>query len=135
MEHVSATEYIRANGLCKSIGRISGIYAITIQNRVVYIGKSTNLISRVTRHIRNALNGHKRPKYQILNSAICDGKFVNCVVIEECGEKELSEREEHYIIKFNPPLNTTKSNDVSSLTFKDLIDNLSNYDLVGTDTN
>jgi len=70
MSYRSATEFIEENGLCKTVGETSGIYAIVRDNRVLYVGKAVNMKRRTRMHFRFALNFPVRHKYVLLNEAI-----------------------------------------------------------------
>ena len=126
MKLQSAKEHIKANGICAGIKNSSGIYAITIDDYVVYIGQAKNLESRTRGHIRHIINGHKRNKYVLLNSARLLGHKINCCVVEECDAGRLNDLETTYINKYCPPLNSKKSliGVASDLTLDDLLEKL-----------
>lgn len=69
------------------IGDICGVYFLTHNREIVYIGMSTNIRNRIKQHIKQ---GEK----------IFDGfSFI------ECGKRELYWRESKYINKFKPKYN------------------------------
>ena len=58
--------------LCADIAKVNkykhpGIYAIKINNIIVYVGKSTNMLKRIAEHISEIKHGTQLPhKYIIL---------------------------------------------------------------------
>ena len=91
------------------VKKSSGIYAITIDDLVVYVGKAKNMRRRVRGHIRHALNGHSRDKYRLLLAAIEKHHVVRCIILEECAIKDLDEKERYFINGNCLPLNTQLS--------------------------
>ena len=110
MGRLSARAFIRDNGLCEGIEKVSGIYAITIDNRIVYIGQARNMESRTRGHIRHMINGYKTKKYGLVNDVRLLGHVVDCREVEKCEIDELSRREQAYIKDSFLPLNTLLSN-------------------------
>ncbi len=118
MCRLSASKYIREHDLCKGVGRVSGIYAITINQKIVYIGKAKNMESRTRCHIRNVINGYITPKYGLLLAALKKNNRVDCKEIKRCGENGLCDIEKLYINKYCLPLNRMMTN--PSMNPKDL---------------
>lgn len=110
MKRLSAREFIQRNGLCEGVKKVSGIYAITIDNRIVYIGRAKNMESRTRGHIRHMINGCKTKKYGLLNDIwFQKHKAVDCHEVKECAEDELDNLERTYIDRLYLPLNTSDS--------------------------
>lgn len=92
----------------------AGIYTISVDNKILYIGQSKNMHTRLSNHkseIREPCLREK--KYEILKEAIAKGKTIQFDVLyyakrvrDEAQKKELNEREAYYINKYLPPLNT-----------------------------
>ncbi len=90
----------------------AGIYKITIDGIIVYIGKSTNMLLRLAEHYV-AFRHPEGHKYQILSEAKQKGHAVQFDVIGYCRSssrsellEELGETEGFYIRQYRPPLNT-----------------------------
>lgn len=110
MKRLSARKFIKENGLCEGVKKVSGIYAITIDNRIVYIGQAENMESRTRKHIRNMINGHPREKYKLMNAVWLLRHRVDCREVKECDEEELTKLEHAYLRDLVLPLNTMLSN-------------------------
>ena len=82
MEFISPKKYIDTNGLCKDIDEESGIYAIIIDNRVVYVGQAQNMLRRVKRHYWHILNIPVRHKYFLLQQAKEHNVVIDCVILK-----------------------------------------------------
>ncbi len=91
-----------------------GIYSISIAGRLVYIGKSRDMLCRLAQHIfyTNNLQETKTHKYKILNIAQLMGyeiKFDTLYIATGKTEKEIDDeigmKEGELIRKFLPPLN------------------------------
>jgi group I intron endonuclease len=82
---------------CKTLPQ-SGIYAISSKiDERIYIGSSKQLNARYIRH-KSELNKGKHSNQFLSNFAAKYGiDNLKFWVIEECGEKDLIEREQHYI--------------------------------------
>lgn len=90
----------------------AGIYKITIDGIIVYIGKSTDMLWRLAEHYV-AFRHPEGHKYQILSEAKQKGHAVQFDVICYCSAsphsnivEELGETEGRCIRLFQPPLNT-----------------------------
>ena len=143
MEFNSVSEYIDKNGLCKGIDEESGIYAIIIDSRVVYVGQARNMRRRVRRHYWHMLNIPARHKYYLLKKAIANNIVVDCVTLKNCLVSELNEKEKEYILTYKfadesdeknrnrncPPLNNLLFENPESYPYKKFIGNLSKYKL------
>ena len=129
MERGKTKKHSKYEKYIKNVNQTSGIYAITINNRVVYVGKSKTMKSRVRRHIRNAFKNHQRDKYRLLTATLRSkyAKKVKCVELKECSIEELGDMEKKCIeICSNLPLNTHLSHPPvpKGLTFEKFIEDL-----------
>lgn len=86
-----------------------GIYSISINNKLVYIGKSKNILFRLAAHIVNT-SYNKGHKYQIFKQAIESNFPVSFGLLYEAKsddiDEELGQKEGEYIRKYSPCLNT-----------------------------
>lgn len=88
-------------------GAVSGIYAIYIQDKLVYIGKSTNLNNRVYQHERGIITGKGGCSwYNIAKEFYIRDYDIKIVVVEPVEEKELLAKEQYYIELHRPIFNT-----------------------------
>ena len=106
MGRLSARKFILDSGLCKRVVEGPGIYAITVNNRVVYIGQSINMVRRTRGHFRKIINGSDIPKYRLLEAAIQCNLKVDCSTVKCCEIEELNRLEKYYIRLLILPLNT-----------------------------
>ena len=90
---------------------VPGIYSIMIQDKVVYIGKSINLLSRYCSHKKHIYNNPKvdkeakEHKYRIFKQALDKGYQVRFEILTYCQEQELGESEAIFISQYRPVLN------------------------------
>ena len=89
----------------------AGIYSISINNKIVYVGKSTNMLYRMAEHWVSMSNP-KENKYKVLAEAKRRKMIVSFDVlysaksnIRDDIEEEIGEREGYYIRKLMPSLN------------------------------
>ena len=92
----------------------AGIYCIKIDQNIVYIGKSTNMLRRVAQHYVG-IQKETEKKYYILAEAKRKGHNINFDVLYYAKSRnyvdklnEIGEKEGEYIRKYNPILNTQK---------------------------
>lgn len=90
----------------------AGIYCIKIDQNIVYIGKSANMLRRVAQHYVGIQNETEK-KYRILSEARRKGHSINFDVLYYAKSRnyvdklnEIGEKEGEYIRKYNPILNT-----------------------------
>ena len=90
----------------------AGIYCIKIDESIVYIGKSYNMLKRVAQHYVGIKKQAER-KYRILAEAQRKGHEINFDVLYYAKERgytavthEIGAKEGEYIRQFNPLLNT-----------------------------
>ena len=101
----------------------SGVYSISINNKIVYIGKSLNILHRMAEHwafmtkpTENkyiVLSEAMRRKYNVRFDVLYSAKSQTREEIEE----EIGEREGYYIRKFTPSLNYQIPNEDDWRTF------------------
>ena len=113
-----ATEYVenvcarlRRKGLEQKYEH-AGIYCIQLDEQIVYIGKSMNMLYRVAEHYVGIRTGSEK-KYRILAEAQRKGHVVRFDVLyyaqkqrREDIEEEIGAKEGEFIRKFLPALNT-----------------------------
>ena len=90
----------------------AGIYKISIEDRIVYIGKSKNMLYRLAEHFVG-MKIPKEHKYRILADAKRRGYKVNFDRIYDARsvlpteiEEEIGQAEGEFIRRYRPPLNT-----------------------------
>lgn len=90
----------------------AGIYCIKIDNRIVYIGKSANMLRRVAQHYVG-IQTEAEKKYRIMAEARRKGHDIGFDVLYYAQRRgranqllEIGEKEGEYIRKYNPILNT-----------------------------
>lgn len=129
MKRDELQDYIYSNGLLERCYNRPGIYAITIDNGIVYVGQSKDLYQRCSQHIYNIENAffNKEKKYELLLAARIGGCRVDCQPIRYCEEEELREYEDRYIEELEPCLNIltpTGKNDISNLTIREVFEKI-----------
>ena len=82
----------------------SGIYSISIDGRVVYIGQSADLHSRAISHRHNILNSQE-VWYPLAKSFFERGHEISFNVIESINPKNLKAKEKDYIFLYQPLFN------------------------------
>ena len=90
----------------------AGIYCIKIDDDIVYIGKSTNMLRRVAQHYAGIQTDSEK-KYRIMAEAQRKGHFINFDVLYYATSQdkvnrmeEIGEKEGEYIRMYHPLLNT-----------------------------
>ena len=90
----------------------AGIYCIRIDDQIVYIGKSKNMLERIAAHYVGIRNGLK-PKYHILSQMQREGHPIGFDVLYYASSvqaadivEEIGYMEGVYIRKYRPALNT-----------------------------
>ena len=90
----------------------AGIYCIKIDDTIVYIGKSHNMLKRVSQHYA-AIIGQTEKKYRIFAEAQRKGHSINFDVLYHAAEtyypavkNEIGQKEGEYIRQYKPILNT-----------------------------
>ena len=129
MKRDELQDYIHSNGLLEYCQSHPGIYAITIDKGIVYVGQSKDLYQRCCQHIYNMENAffNKEKKYELLLAARIGGHRVDCQPIKYCDTNELREWEDKYIEELEPCLNIltpTGKNDISNLTIREVFEKI-----------
>jgi hypothetical protein len=90
----------------------AGIYCIKLDNQIVYIGKSTNMLYRVAEHYVGIQTGSET-KYRILAEAVRKNHSITFDVLYDASsfgreqiQEEIGNMEGEYIRKYRPILNT-----------------------------
>lgn len=104
-------QWLKRNGYADKYDH-AGIYCIKIDNIIVYIGKSTNMLRRVAEHYA-AIKGQETRKYRILAEAQRKGHSINFDVLYDAKaryasaiKEEIGEKEGEYIRANLPILNS-----------------------------
>ena len=124
MEREATLTQIDYEKYIEGIDYTPGIYAITINNWIVYIGKAKKMRRRVRGHIRNALTGHTREKYRLLFDAINHNQRVKFIVLKKCLANDIDQEEKKILKSYYLPLNTQLSKfspQPKSLNYKKLM--------------
>ena len=89
MKRTEINDFIKENNLLETCKESAGIYAITIDNYVAYIGQSKNIFQRCSQHIYNIENAgfNHEKKYELLLAAKLGGHKIDCHYLEYCGGK------------------------------------------------
>lgn len=83
-----------------------GIYSISIAGRLVYIGKSLDMLTRIASHIAEIESPQKQHKYQVLAKAKEQGYSIDFdVMYYSETEDDTGRAEARLIRKYRPPLN------------------------------
>ena len=90
----------------------AGIYCIKIDGKIVYIGKSANMLRRIAQHYAGIQQGTEK-KYRIISEAERKGHPITFDVLYYAKSRrlvdrltEIGEKEGEYIRKYKPILNT-----------------------------
>lgn len=85
----------------------AGIYCICVNNKVIYVGKSKNMLDRIEQHIHQMmLQFPKESKYIVLQGLRERGYSITFEVLEYADAADLKEREAFWINYYMPTLNT-----------------------------
>lgn len=128
MKRADLTNFIEENKLLNTeVHAVPGIYAITIDDYIVYVGQSINVRQRCMQHIYSVENAgfNQEKKYLLLLSAKLGGHKVDCVGLEYIRPEQLSEYEANYINKYKPILNIIipgeHKHEISDLKIEDVL--------------
>ena len=104
-------EWLKRKGYAEKYDH-AGIYCIKIDDTIVYIGKSHNMLKRVSQHYA-AIMGQSEKKYRIFAEAQRKGHSINFDVLCHAAEtyypavkNEIGQKEGEYIRQYKPVLNT-----------------------------
>lgn len=126
MKYTEIETYVKDNRLLEFCSKQSGIYAIIVDNVIVYIGQAKNIYQRGCQHIYNTQNAmlNQEKKYLLLLAAQLGGHNIDCFPLEFCDEDMLRLRENYWIESEKPILN------ILTPSGKQEIDNLKIEDLL-----
>lgn len=103
--------WLKRKGLAEKYER-PGIYCIKIDDTVVYIGKSHNMLKRIANHYVN-IKTEAEKKYRIMAEAQRKGHSISFDVLyyatartPSAIKEEIGKKEGEYIRQHLPPLNT-----------------------------
>ena len=85
-----------------------GIYSISVNNRIIYIGKSANILNRICYHIFYINNPelNKSNKYRVIANLLSQGVNIQFNLVQLVDNiVDLDKIEGQYIRKYLPPLN------------------------------
>lgn len=128
--------YLKRNGLDKKYD-FAGIYCIKIDDEIVYIGKSRNMLKRVAQHYVS-IQKQSEFKYRILAEAHRKGHKIGFDVLyyatqrgSNAVKEEIGTKEGKYIRQYKPALNTQipkeedwKKFKKSKLNAKEILNNI-----------
>lgn len=116
------TNYLKRKGLADKYEK-AGIYCIKIDDDIVYIGKSHNMLKRVAQHYVG-IKSQSELKYRILAEAQRKGHTINFDVLYYATQSgynavkdEIGTKEGEYIRKYKPSLNTQIPKETDYRTF------------------
>ena len=114
--------FLKRKGLADKY-EFAGIYCIKIDDDIVYIGKSHNMLKRVAQHYVG-IKSQSELKYRILAEAQRKGHTINFDVLyyaSRCGynavKDEIGTKEGEYIRQYKPALNTQIPKETDYRTF------------------
>ena len=107
----NAYNWLKKKGLAAKYER-AGIYCIKIDEKIVYIGKSGNMLRRIAQHYAGIQQGTEK-KYRIISEAERKGHPITFEVLYYAKSRrrldklvEIGEKEGEYIREYKPILNT-----------------------------
>ena len=107
----NAYNWLKRKGLAAKY-EFAGIYCIKIDNEIVYVGKSGNMLRRIAQHYAGIQMGTEK-KYRIMAEARRKGHSIGFDVLyyaksSRYADKlaEIGEKEGEYIREYRPCLNT-----------------------------
>lgn len=97
-----------------------GIYALVLNGRVIYIGKSINLYRRLNEHrlailkaLKKPLKGYPNRKYNYIASAVKQhNATITYIILKQlpsADKKQLDQWETFFIQKYHPQFNIEKN--------------------------
>lgn len=95
--------------------KIQGIYGIKINNKIIYVGQSKDIIERCKQHTYKIIKPIEKckkykndfiPLYNELRELFYNNYFIKFIILERINdENQLTEKELYYINKYKPKLN------------------------------
>lgn len=98
-----------------------GIYAVLLEGKIVYIGKSIHMTERIAEHMYAIESNDPGHKYQVMKQALIAGYKVEVKKIQRCDVKNnIGDLEGIWIRHYMPPLNyqIPKENDYQHFTIQ-----------------
>ena len=97
-----------------------GIYALVLNGRIIYIGKSINLYRRLNEHrlailkaLKKPLKGYPNRKYNYIASAVKQhNATITYIILKQLSsadKKQLDQWETFFIQKYHPQFNIEKN--------------------------
>ena len=97
-----------------------GVYALVLNGRIIYIGKSINLYRRLNEHrlailkaLKKPLKGYPNRKYNYIASAVVNHHAtITYVILKQLSstdKKQLDQWETFFIQKYHPQFNIEKN--------------------------
>lgn len=83
-----------------------GVYCIFINNNLVYVGRSSNMLVRISNHMYQIDVNQKTNKYIQIRRARDNDCKIRFDVLAYCSEDECPYQEAYWINKLKPALNT-----------------------------
>lgn len=126
MKYTEIDKFVKENKLLEEVEEKSGIYAITIDGYIVYIGKSVNIRDRCKQHIYKTQNAMliKEKKYLLLLAAKLGGHNIDCIPIKYVEAEQLDKYEVMYIKSLVPQLNIQHNHRIDDLLIEQVINGL-----------
>lgn len=107
----NAYHWLKRKGLADKYEH-AGIYCIKVDEQIVYVGKSANMLRRIAQHYAGIQMGSEK-KYRILSEVRRKGHSITFDVLyyataweQRAIMQEIGEKEGEYIRKYQPILNT-----------------------------
>ena len=107
------------NPIDSSLRNQWGIYALVLNGRIIYIGKSINLYRRLNEHrlsilkaLKKPLKGYSNRKYNYIASAIQHGATITYMILkhlDNADKKQLDKWETFFIQQWRPQFNIEKN--------------------------
>lgn len=103
-------DYLKENHLLESLCGRGGVYAITVDNHIAYIGSSTDMFRTGKNIIRDVIyNTHftlgEEVNISFLSALMKDGHIIDVMYLDDAYEHEKSEWAQLWINDIKPPLN------------------------------
>ena len=108
-----------------------GIYALVLNGRIIYIGKSINLYRRLNEHrlailkaLKKPLKGYPNRKYNYIASAVKQhGAIITYIILKQLpspDKKQLDQWETFFIQKYHPQFNIEKNGEDGGCSYSNV---------------